>query len=94
MNPDNYRSRTLENQFRQWYGSAMIPTVPMYGTLGFDTGMWIINAVQNPQNKENYTGIQNGFNISRTAPDQGYVNNSLFLINFMPTGLIESSNCD
>ncbi|MDE7443962.1 MAG: hypothetical protein K2M65_07350, partial [Muribaculaceae bacterium] len=21
MNPDNYRSRTLENQFRQWYGS-------------------------------------------------------------------------
>lgn len=94
MNPDNYRSRTLENQFRQWYGSAMIPTVPMYGTLGFDTGMWIINAIQDPENKEHYTGIQNGFHLSRTAPDQGYVNNSLFLINFMPTGLIESSNCD
>lgn len=94
MNPDNYRSRTLESRFRECYGTAMIPTAPMYGTLGFDTGMWIINAAMDPEKAACYTGIQNGFNLIRKAPDQGYVNNSLFLIDFMPNGLIESSNCD
>lgn len=94
MNPDNYRSRTLDNNFRQWYGSDMIPTAPMYGTLGYDTGMWIINSVINPETASHYTGIQNGFHIAPCNSGQGYVNRSLFFINFMPNGLIESTNCD
>ncbi len=94
MNPDNYRSRTLDNNFRQWYGSDMIPTAPMYGTLGYDTGLWIINSVTKPETASHYTGIQNGFNIGRCDSGQGYVNRSLFFINFMPNGLIESTNCD
>lgn len=91
MDTDNYRTRNLANRFQQWYGTAMIPTAPMQGTLGYDTGMWAI--LTSLGNESDYKGLQTGFSpVPVGDGEQGWINNSLYFIHFLPSGTIERTS--
>ncbi len=86
--PDDYTSRSIDDQFLRWYGARMAQYVPRQGLLGFDAGMYLIPALKanggdfsryTPQ----YTGVQNGFSFIR-MPRGGLVNNCLFFLNYRP----------
>lgn len=87
--PDNYRTRNFENRFRQWYGAPMHVTAPMFGTLGFDAGIWAIRAADRNIG-DKYTGIQNTFVIKPGDSYAGAANDALYLIRFTPTGVIDT----
>lgn len=93
--PDNYRTRSLERRFQDWYGTPMIPTAPMQGSLGYDTGMWIIKALtstpgENLKDKNFvYHGIQSGFDLVKPQEQSGMFNDSLYFIYFLPDGQID-----
>ncbi len=91
--PEDDHLKRVEEVFTRWYGAPMASLVPRQGLFGFDTGMYLINALRvnhgdfdrfTPQ----YDGVQNGFDFLR-SPGGGYVNNELYIINFRTDGEVE-----
>ncbi len=91
---ESYRTKELEEKFKQWYGAPMMSAIPMQGTLGFDSGMYIINALKKNHGDFNnhhyiYHGIQSGYDFHRPTAWSGQVNEMLYFIHFRPGGIIE-----
>ncbi|MCM1517692.1 MAG: LysM peptidoglycan-binding domain-containing protein [Pseudoflavonifractor sp.] len=94
---DNYSFRTkdLDEKFKQWYGKGMLKAMPTQGTLGFDTGMFLIKALGQgdgllgDDDPRRYDGVQSGFHLVRPSDDGGFVNEALYFVTFRPSGLIE-----
>ena len=85
---DSWRSRSLENKFKRWYGTKMEGAVPRQGSLGFDTAMFLIGNVLKGSSK--YDGVQNGYNFV-SVPDGGQYNSALYFINFRPAGVTDKT---
>jgi len=89
-------SRQLEASFRRWFGSTMDNAIPRQGTLGFDTGMYLINALRhNHGNFSNptpvYNGIQSGFEMIPATANGGLTNNKAYIVTFRPAGIVEKT---
>lgn len=93
--PEDPWARRVEEAFDRWYGTPMAAAVPRQGLLGFDTGMFLINALRGGGGIADapvYHGVQNAFRFVRAgAPDGrgGYVNDDLYFVNFRPSGLTD-----
>lgn len=79
----------LQDAFQRWYGVRIVDKVPRQGTYGFDTGMFLINALNSnngdfSQPSAPYDGIQNAFRFKR-EPGGGLINDEMFMINFGPS---------
>lgn len=89
--PEDPSVREIEDAFVRWYGAPMANFVPRQGLFGFDTGMYLINALRNGSAElsgKPYLGVQNGFDFVRAGAG-GWVNDELYFINFRPSGLID-----
>ncbi len=89
--PEDPSVREVEDAFVRWYGAPMANFVPRQGLFGFDTGMYLINALKNGKEElsgKPYFGVQNGFDFTK-AGFGGWVNDELYFINFRPSGLID-----
>lgn len=87
----DYGEEQLQTQFERWYGTRIMDKVPKQGTYGFDTGMFLINALNAnggdfSRNTPPYDGLQNAFEFIRAGGNGGLVNDEMFMINFAPTG--------
>lgn len=95
--PDDPGAESIDDKYRYWYGADMTPGVPRQGLLGFDTGMFVIGALSENGGDFDlpthpYVGVQNGFDFVRDAPESGLVNETLYFVNFRPSGLIDRIN--
>lgn len=84
-NPDE---ELLQEKFSKWYGKRIDDKAPKSGTLGFDTGMYLIKALSAnggdfSKFTPSYDGLQNAFNFVR-VPDGGWINTEMFMINYAP----------
>ncbi len=90
--PTDMRSRELADKFRRFYGSDMLGAVPVQGILGFDTGYYLISALNEPgdlsENMSTYNGIQSGFHFVKPDNGLGRINDMLYFIQFRPSGLV------
>lgn len=91
--PEDSQLKLVEDVFVRWYGSPMASLVPRQGLFGFDTGMYLINALKTNGGDFNrftpsYNGVQNGFDFHR-SPGGGFVNNYLYIINFRTDGRVD-----
>ena len=89
---DDYETNALNSSFVHWYGSPMASTVPRQGAYGFDTGVFIIKALNANNGDFNqytpvYDGVQNAFNFIR-IPGGGRINNELFILHYTPSKTI------
>lgn len=90
--PDDPWARNVEQAFERWYGTPMAAAVPRQGLLGFDTGMFLIKALEagmKPADAPVYRGVQNAFRFVRPAGIEGYVNDDLYFVNFRPSGITD-----
>lgn len=83
----------LQRSFERWFGTRIADKIPKQGTYGFDTGMFLIRALNvNHGNFDimspAYDGIQNAFEFIRVGEGGGLVNDEMFMINFAPDGTI------
>ncbi len=93
-NPECRQSQRISELFKKWYGTDMISTAPLQGTLGFDTGMFILSMYSNHGKLIDvpaYTGVQNGFKFTNTDNAKGNINDTLYFINFRPDGTVEKT---
>ncbi|MEG1765678.1 MAG: LysM peptidoglycan-binding domain-containing protein [Muribaculaceae bacterium] len=93
-NPTDTNFKDFENKFKNWYGNNMILAAPQFGLLGFDCGMYFLNAVSENGNDFNkahgeYHGIQNDFDFERLSNWSGFINKSLYFVHFTPYYTIE-----
>lgn len=93
--PTDIRSRELADKFKRFYGSDMMGAVPVQGILGFDTGYYLISALNEPgtlsDNMSTYNGIQSGFHFVKPDNGLGRINDMLYFIRFRPSGLVTKS---
>lgn len=88
------RSRNFEASYRKWFGDKPMNAIPVQGILGFDTGMFIIKALNDNIDHDAdfelyYDGIQNNYHFIKPANGYGKINDSLYFINFRPSGIID-----
>ena len=79
------------NTFYKWYGRSILNNFPKFGILGYDTGMYFIQAIheygttfKTEMNGLKYKGIQTDFYFERVNNWGGFINTSLFLVNYNP----------
>jgi LysM repeat protein len=87
--------KTFYSRYVRWYTKELINTYPKFGLLGYDTGLFFIQALNrygsdfaSHGNDFGYSGIQMDFNFERVNNEGGYINASLYLVNFTPEGSI------
>lgn len=87
---NNWRAKAVDSSFRQWYGTGLIDSVPVYGLLGFDMACFLVNDLRrnngefDPQPAIPYSGIQSTFDFEKSG--EGYVDNAIYIINFQAEG--------
>lgn len=99
-NDDNsYRSKDVAERYKKWYGSSMIQAVPVQGILGFDAGFYLLKAINETEgnlldSKYYYDGVQSGFHFAGTGEGSGQVNDTVYFIEFRPSGLIDKHSVE
>lgn len=86
-----FDSKIIGDDFRFWYGTDMIESIPSQGLLGYDTANYIIRNIRanegrfNPMWNRFTSGIQSVFSFAQ-ASGAGYYNNALYIVDFLPEG--------
>jgi LysM repeat protein len=79
------------NTFYRWYGRSISNNFPKFGILGYDTGMYFIQAAymygtafESEINRLKYKGIQTDFYFERVNNWGGFINTNLFIVDYNP----------
>lgn len=93
---DDKETEVIDQKFVYWYGKPMMNVLPRQGLLGFDTGMYLINALLDTRGDLSKPvpfrdGIQNGFHFVSPDGSQGLVNDVLYFINFRPDNTVDKT---
>jgi ABC-type branched-subunit amino acid transport system substrate-binding protein len=77
------------DNYKNWYSKTPMPSFPKYAMLGFDTGMFFLDALQkygdnfeNHISKMKYKSVQTGFNFERVNNWGGFINTNIYMIHF------------
>jgi hypothetical protein len=87
--PTSPAVRSFNNQFRRWYSRDLTNRFPKYGILGYDTGMYFVQLLNqygtsaaSNINKVKYDGVQMDFHFDRIDNSTGFVNTHLYFVEF------------
>lgn len=90
-NPLSPEMKMLDRRFLYWYNKDMAAVNPRYAVLGFDTGMYFLQAIRNGgRSFANYSelpasqSIQTDFVFERINSWSGFINKSFYFIRFTP----------
>ncbi|MCM1021198.1 MAG: LysM peptidoglycan-binding domain-containing protein [Muribaculum sp.] len=91
---DSNSSRQFYVDYNRWFGTKPMNAIPVQGILGFDTGLYIIRALNDNATSDAdfelmYEGIQNNYHFTKPEGTAGKINDSLYFINFRPSGIID-----
>ena len=86
------------NKYKNWYHKSLLNTYPKYGMLGFDTGMYFLNALHqfgtsfdNHLNECSLPLLQTSFNFHSASDDDIFTNMNLFIVQFNPDFSLKKS---
>jgi len=81
--------------FYKWYGRNISDNFPKFGILGYDTGMYFLQAIYingasfyQEINEMKYKGLQTDFYFERVNNWSGFINTNLFVVSFSPDNSI------
>ncbi|MDR0431622.1 MAG: LysM peptidoglycan-binding domain-containing protein [Tannerellaceae bacterium] len=76
-------------KYKTWFSKEMLNTFPKYGILGFDTGMFFLEAIhqygtnfEHHLDKMKYKSIQTGFDFQRVNNWGGFINTNIFIVHY------------
>lgn len=86
---NGFSAKNISADFKHWYGTEPIESVPTYGLLGFDTATFLIKNLRAGDGKfepvtRPFSGIQSTFDFRKDG--EGYVNDGLYIIRYQPEG--------
>lgn len=91
-NFSSYASRTINSDFRRWFGAGIIESIPSYGLLGYDSATYLIRNFNineghfDPEYPISFDGVQSTFQFRRSG--EGFENNSIYIINYQNGGTV------
>jgi LysM repeat protein len=81
--------KVFYNDYKYWFSKNPTPLFPKYAMLGFDTGMFFLQAIKkyganfdNNITALNYKSLQTGFNFERVNNWGGFINTNIYMIHF------------
>ncbi len=81
------------SKFKTWYSKTLANTYPKYGILGFDTGMFFLNAMyryganfEDNLAQVRYKSLQTGFDFQRVNNWGGFINTNIFIVHYSQGG--------
>lgn len=88
---DGADADAVRESYARWYGTPMEHTAPITSLLGYDVARWLMSITDDSGADMPYEGIQTSFKLKDAPYDGGgRYNNALYLINFSPSGTINS----
>ncbi len=98
FNEKSLEARALRNGYDRWYGESMLEAVPNQAALGYDTATTFIEWLRRTDGhiadvlgtSAISRGIQSAFSFVPAAPEAGYINNTLYLVRYMPDRTTQS----
>ena len=93
-NDNDVLARDIRERYKATFGIPMAEAYPTQGLLGYDTGKYIFGSLRRMAAGESidtdFEGVQNSLRLERASeePEAGWVNNSLYLIEYYPAGII------
>ena len=77
------------NDYKKWYSKMPSPLYPKYPMLGFDTGMFFLEAIkeygadfEKDISSMKYKSVQTGFQFERVNNWGGFINKNIYIIHF------------
>ncbi len=95
VNPFDAATIEWQNSYKKWYQKDLLPIYPCYGILGYDTGMFFIDALTKyGRNFDNHiemksaSSLQTAMCFRRINNWGGFINRCIYFVNFRPNGTI------
>jgi len=95
VNTGSEKFKSFYGNYFRWYSKELINVYPKYGLLGYDTGMFFVQALNNCVNALAFNmhtfkhpGIQIDFNFERVSNRGGFINTNVYFVSFLPNGTI------
>ena len=85
FNAKGYRTRDFDTLYKRWFGGQTLVSYPNMGLLGYDTAMFLVNALNDSgslANGNTHKGIQTSFRFERENERGGYVNQAINIVHF------------
>ena len=86
------------NQYKHWYHKSLLALYPKYGILGFDTGLYFMNALHKfgtgfdlELEKCTIPLLQSSFDFQRVQENNLFLNMNLFIVRFTPDFTVKKS---
>ena len=88
---DNFHPgvKAFNEKFKNWYSKSPMPYFTKFALVGYDTGMYFINAIQQfgsnfeeKLSEMNQKSLQTGFNFDRVSDSGGYLNKNIYIIHY------------
>ncbi|MDO5665747.1 MAG: LysM peptidoglycan-binding domain-containing protein [Bacteroidia bacterium] len=99
VDEQNVETRQFIESFKSWYGRDLINTTPKYGLLGYDTGIFFLNAIYrygiNFEERVNHipsNSLQFAFSFDRVNNWGGFINTGLYLIHYDANNAVYKTN--
>jgi len=98
FNEKSHQARELRDDYERWYGESMLEAVPNQAALGYDTATTFIKWLQQTDGHIGDVlgtsvvsrGVQSAFSFEPAGIGAGYINNTLYLVKFMPDRTTQS----
>lgn len=91
IDPTDKQTEIFYQKFKYWYSKELINASPRFGILGFDTGMYFLNALwkygrnfETQLDQINAKSIQTDFYFQRVNNWSGFINKGIYFVNFRP----------
>jgi hypothetical protein len=88
-NPTSAEVKSFISKYHRWYSRDLINLFPKYGMLGYDTGMFFIQLLNQygttsdvNVNNLKYNGIQTDFHFDRINNWGGFINVNIYFVEF------------
>ncbi len=95
VNPFDSATKEWYQKYKQWYQKDLLPIYPSYGILGYDTGIFFIDALTKyGRNFDNHiemksaNSLQTAMCFRRINNWGGFINRCIYFVNFRPDGTI------
>lgn len=83
--------KDFNSKYHYWYNQNMVNAYPLYAVLGFDTGLYFLEALRkyghnfgNKTHNMHSKALQTDFQFERINNWSGFINKSFYFVNFTP----------
>ena len=90
--------KNFYGEYKRWYHKNLLPLYPKYGMLGYDSGMFLLNALNRfgtgfhlELNSCAIPLLQSSFDFQQKDADNLYLNMNLFIVRLTPDFIVEKT---